>query len=51
MVGKKCSVVKQSKRKAVRATIAIKKDLIAKHENGIRVCELATMFDMPKSTF
>ena len=50
MVGKKCSVEKQSKRKAVRATIAIKKDLIAKHESGIRVCELATMFDMPKST-
>ena len=31
MVDKKCSVVKHSKRKAVRATIAIKKVLIAKH--------------------
>ena len=47
---KKCSEENKSKRKAVRATIEVKKVLIAKHESGTRVADLATMFGMPKST-
>ena len=48
MAPKKCSEENKSKRKAVRATIEVKKDLITKHESGTRVADLATMFRMPK---
>jgi hypothetical protein len=47
---KKCSVENKSKGKAFRATIEVKKDLIAKHESGTCVADLATMFRMPKLT-
>jgi hypothetical protein len=33
-----------------RITIEVKKEIIAKHENGFRVSDLATKFDMVKST-
>ncbi|XP_067141805.1 tigger transposable element-derived protein 1-like isoform X2 [Centruroides vittatus] len=38
------------KRKIVISTIEMKKELIAKHESGMRVKDLAAMFKMPKST-
>ncbi|CAL1526524.1 unnamed protein product [Lymnaea stagnalis] len=47
---KKCSEDNKMKRKAVRATIEVKKDLIARHEGGTRVADLAAIFGMPKST-
>ncbi|GCC24533.1 hypothetical protein chiPu_0002934 [Chiloscyllium punctatum] len=34
----------------MRTTIELKKELIAKHESGTRVSDLAAMFEMPKST-
>uniref|UniRef100_UPI00358F173F tigger transposable element-derived protein 1-like n=1 Tax=Myxine glutinosa TaxID=7769 RepID=UPI00358F173F len=50
MAPKKSSEGNKNKRKAVRATIEVKKQLIAKHEGGMRVMDLAAMFEMPKST-
>lgn len=38
------------KRKMTRITIEVKKEIIAKHENGFRVSDLATQFGMAKST-
>ena len=38
------------KRKINRYTIEMKKDIIAEHENGARVSDLATKFGVPKST-
>jgi phosphotransferase system IIB component len=38
------------KRKMTRITIEVKKEIIAKDENGIRVSDLATQFGMAKST-
>lgn len=38
------------KRKMTRITIEVKKEIIAKHENGVRVSDLATQFGMAKST-
>lgn len=38
------------KRKVVRTTIELKKEIIAKHENGVRVSDLAKQYGMPKST-
>ena len=40
----------QGKRKVVRKTIEVKKEIIAKHENGIRVSDLAVQYGMAKST-
>ncbi|XP_076069180.1 putative CENPB DNA-binding domain-containing protein 1 [Oratosquilla oratoria] len=38
------------KRKAVRRTIELKKELIAKFESGTRISDLATQYGMAKST-
>ena len=38
------------KRKNTNIMIDIKKEIIAKHENGVRVSDLATQFGMAKST-
>jgi transposase-like protein len=38
------------KRKMTRITTEVKKEIIAKHENGVRVSDLATLFGIPKST-
>jgi len=38
------------KRKNTNIMIDIKKEIIAKHENGVRVSDLATQFGMTKST-
>ena len=38
------------KRKNTNITIDVKKEIIAKHENGVRVSDLATQFGMAKST-
>jgi transposase-like protein len=37
------------KRKMTRTTIEVKKEIIAEHENGVRVSDLATQFGMAKS--
>jgi transposase-like protein len=37
-------------RKMTRITIEVKKEIIAKHENGVRVSDLATQFGVAKST-
>jgi hypothetical protein len=36
------------KRKMTRITIEVKKEIIAKHENGVCVFDLATQFGMAK---
>ena len=38
------------KRKMTRITVEVKKEIIAKHENGVRVSDLATQFGVAKST-
>jgi transposase-like protein len=38
------------KRKMTRITKEVKKEIITKHENGVRVSDLATQFGMAKST-
>ena len=38
------------KRKNTNIMIDVKKEIIAKHENGVRVSDLATQFGMTKST-
>jgi IS30 family transposase len=38
------------KRKMTRITIEVKKEIIAKHENGVRVSDLAIQFGVAKST-
>ena len=38
------------KRKNTNIMIDVKKEIIAKHENGVRVSDLATQFAMAKST-
>ena len=50
MAPKKSGGANRSKRKSVRATIELKKELIAKHESGTCVSDLAAMFELPKST-
>ncbi|XP_044308814.1 tigger transposable element-derived protein 1-like [Varanus komodoensis] len=47
---RKSMEAKKPKRKVVISTIAVKKELIAKYESGVRVADLAAMFKMPKST-
>ena len=39
----------KKKRKAVRTTIELKKEIIAKFQNGVRVSDLATKYNMAKS--
>ena len=43
------SDVGQGKRKIVRRTVEVKKEIITNHENGIRVSDLAADFGMAKS--
>ena len=50
MAPNKSSDGNRNKRKAVRATIEAKKQLIAKYEGSMRVMDLGAMFKMPKST-
>ena len=50
MAPKMSSVGYKNKRKAVRAIIEAKKQLITNHEGSMRVMDLAAMFKMPKST-
>ena len=38
------------KRKTTRATLGVKKEIIAEHENGVRVSDIASKFDVPRST-
>jgi hypothetical protein len=45
---KKDSDRSKAKRKVVRTTIEVKKEIISKHENGVLVSDLAMQFDMAK---
>ena len=47
---KKVSASAEDKRKVVRSTIELKKEIIAKYESGVRVSNLALQYNMPKST-
>jgi len=47
---KKDSDSSKVKRKNTNIMIDVKKEIIAKHENGVRVSDLATRFGMAKST-
>ncbi|XP_069815758.1 tigger transposable element-derived protein 1-like [Dendropsophus ebraccatus] len=38
------------RRKKIRTTIELKKEIVAKFEQGVRVCELVTQYGMAKST-
>ena len=40
----------KEKRKLNRPTVELKKEVIAKHESGVRVCDLALQYGLPKST-
>lgn len=40
----------QGKRKVVRKTIEVKKEIIAEHENGVCVSDLAVQYAIAKST-
>ena len=40
----------KEKRKTTRATLGVKKEIIAEHGNGVRVCDLASKYGMPRST-
>jgi len=40
----------KGKRKTTRATIEVKKEIIGKYENGVRVSNLASTYGIPKST-
>jgi hypothetical protein len=45
---KKGSDRSKARRKVVRTTIEVKKEIISKHENGVRVSDLAMQFGMVK---
>ena len=47
---KKDSDKGKAKRKTVRTTIELKKEIIAKYESGVRVSDLASQYEMAKST-
>ena len=47
---KKNSDKGKDKRKTVRTAIELKKEIIAKYENGVRVSALARQYGMAKST-
>ena len=38
----------KEKLKTTRATLGVKKEIIAEHENRVRVCDLASKNGMPK---
>ena len=40
----------KDKRKTVRTTIELKKEIIAKYENGVQVSDLTLQYGMAKST-
>ena len=44
------SDIGQGKRKVVRRTIEVKKEIITKHENGVRVCDVAAQYGMANWT-
>ena len=44
------SDIGQGKRKIVRRTVEVKKEIITKHENGACVSDLAAEYGMAKST-
>ena len=44
------SDIGQGKRKIVRRTVEVKKEIITKHENGVCVSDLAAEYGMAKST-
>ena len=47
---KASSDTRKEKRKVVRTTIELKKEIITKYENGVRVSDLASQYGMAKST-
>jgi len=47
---KKANDSSKVKRKNANIMIDVKKEIIAKHKNGVRVSDLATQFGMAKST-
>ena len=47
---KASSDISHAKRKIVRGTVEVKKVVIAKHENGVYVSDLAAEYGMTKST-
>ena len=40
----------QEKRKTTMATLGVEKEVIAEHENGVLVSDLASKYSMSKST-
>ena len=40
----------KKKQKTTRATLEVKKEIIAEHDNGVCVSDLASNYGMPKST-
>ena len=40
----------REKQKATRATLGVKKEIIAEHENGVRASHLASKYGISKST-
>ena len=40
----------KEKRITTRVTLGVKKKIIAEHENGVRVSDLASKYGIPKST-
>ncbi|XP_045141367.1 tigger transposable element-derived protein 1-like isoform X2 [Echinops telfairi] len=49
-MGPKKAIADTQKRKTVRTTIELKKEIIEKYERGIRVTDLASRFNLPRST-
>ncbi|XP_066977870.1 tigger transposable element-derived protein 1-like [Macrobrachium rosenbergii] len=49
-MGPKKAIADKQKRKTVRTTIELKKEIISKYERGIRVTDLASQFNLPRST-
>ena len=47
---KASSDIGHAKRKILRRTVEVKKEIITKHENGVCVSDLAAEHDMTKST-
>ena len=40
----------KEKQKTTRATLGVKKEIIAEHENGVHVSDLASKYGMSRST-
>ena len=45
-----CNSTGKKKRKVVRTTIELKKEIVTKIENGVRVYDLAAQYNMARST-